>query len=321
MGDCGMQIGAYQCETDFETFGSGSARWCKATKAGEYFFLKQFLSPVRPATFSGVPFLLQRKQRQRCDTFEQTKKELYQALGCTLGDGAVPVADFFSFEGRFYTASEWISMPYETFETLGKQPLRRAHRLLYSLARCMSSVHAQGIVHADLKPEHVLIQDDRVRLIDFDSGFLQAHPPADRKTIEVDPAYMSPEMYLHISGKTQRLTGAMDTFAFGLIAHRLLTGQIPQPDGNHTYLYETVLAKRTPVLAENLEPADKWMISKVLSLKPEDRPNDGRLERLLRPVMNMKTKGPEPLNSLYRYWLLGDGLFTADTAKRKPRGK
>ncbi|NLI21277.1 MAG: protein kinase [Clostridiales bacterium] len=301
-----MRIGVYECETPFATAGSGSALWCVARKGGRRFFLKQFLTPVRPAASASVSQTLRRRQMERCAVFERRKRALYEALLCALGDCAVPVVDFFMFDGRYYAASEYVQTPYDTFDTLGALPPRMSRQLLYELARCLGRLHAQGVVHADLKPEHVLLQREgeryRVRLIDFDSGFLEDDPPAEPRDIEGDPVYLAPETFLRMLGEPRTLTRRLDTFAFGLIAHKLWTGRLPETGADgRAYVYEAVLAGEAAELSSTLPTAYRWLIQKTLSLDPEDRPDDGLLERLLSPPAGESRPAGGMVNGLSRY--------------------
>lgn len=298
-----MRIGNYECLTPFATVGSGSARWCVAQKNGNRYFLKQFLTPVQPGASS--PPKLKVRQQTRCDTFERRKRALYAALRCVLGDCVVPVTDFFPFEGRYFAASEYIAETEETFDTLGAVSPRLARQLLFELARCLGRLHAQGVVHADLKPEHVLLQREgenlRVRLIDFDSGFLEEDPPTEPRDMEGDPVYLAPEAYLRMCGEKAVLTRKLDTFAFGAIAHRVFTGYLPEPGQGQTYLYQTALAGDSIRLSNSLPVAYRWLIGKSFSADPEVRPTDGMLERLFAPPpAEGKTEG-SPRNGLSRF--------------------
>lgn len=301
-----MRFGGYDCQTPFATAGSGSARWCVAVRNGRNYFIKQFLSPVRPSPASGTVTELHQKQLARCEAFEQRKKALYSALTCVIGDCVVPVSDFFAFEGRYYAVSEYIPTPFETFETLAPVTGPDARELLFALSRCLGRLHAQGIVHADLKPEHVLVSRDgsmpRVRLIDFDSGFLEDDPPSQPRDIEGDPVYLAPETYLRMAGEPVTLTRKLDTFAFGLVAHHLLTGKVPQTaQPEQTYAYEAVLADTGLQLDGDLPTAYSWLIRKALSKAPDERPDDGLLERLFAPPADAPRKNKQAHNGLSRY--------------------
>ena len=146
----------------------------------------------------------------RCEAFLQHKQTVYDALSCVLGDWVVPVTDFFIHDNHFIAVSEAIDPASQTFETLGHQPPTHARELLYALACCLARLHAQSLVHGDLKPEHILLQrqndQDRVRLIDFDSSFLAGDNSVEAGQAEGDTLYLAPESFQSLEGGSQRLT-------------------------------------------------------------------------------------------------------------------
>ena len=217
----------------------------------------------------------------------------------------MPVTDFFIDEKHFFTASEAIESSCQTFETLEKPTPSRARELLYAVACCLSRLHAQGLVHGDLKPEHILVQPgnvgDRVRLIDFDSSYWEGDASAPA---EGDPLYLAPETYRCMAGVPQPLTRKADTFAFGLIAHRLLTGNLPDFDhARFTFPYEAVLSESPLRANDKLPTAYRWIIRKSLSPNPDDRPEDGLLQRFFSPPGMRYIPCGLPINSLSRFLL------------------
>ncbi len=274
-----MRIGAYECLTAMAPAGSGSARWCVAERDGRRYFLKQFLSPVSAnAAYRSVREL----QAARCAAFEKRKRRLYEALGCVPGGGAVPVADFFLLGGHYYAASEYIENMRTLEEARGYAP-RFKRAALYGLARALSRLHAQGVVHADLKPEHILVERAgdavRVRLIDFDSGFLEGEPPDE---IEGDPLYMAPEAYLRMRGENVPVTRAADTFALGVLTHWLWAGGPPRTRA--AYPYEAALEGGSLAFSADVPLPYRWQIKRMLAADPATRPGDGELERFFAPV-------------------------------------
>ena len=198
-------IGGYRPLTPLRTVGSGSARWCIAARGLEKYFLKQFLSPVYPADPS-TP--LGCRQRERCEAFEGQKQRLYAALSCVIGDTLVPVLDFFRFERRYYAASEAVFPSDLTADDAAGLDERAKRQILSDLALCLQRLHTQGVVHADLKPDHVLLLKRpggyRIRLIDLDSGFLKDDPPQNQRDLEGDPVYLSPEAFLYMAARMRR---------------------------------------------------------------------------------------------------------------------
>lgn len=293
-------IGGYECLTPMRTAGSGSARWCVASRGLERFFLKEFLSPVYPAREDTE---LGRLQRERCERFEAQKQRLYEAASCVIGDTLVPVIDFFRFERRYYAVSELVAESPITLEEAGELSEEEKRALLFSLAQCLQRLHAQGIVHADLKPEHVLLLKRaggmRARLIDLDSGFLRGDPPGQ---MEGDPAYLAPETFLRMTGREVSVGPEADTFAFGIIIHRLWTGEWPAFDRERfQYLYEAALSGERIALSDQLPAAYQRTVRGMLHGNPEARPSDLRISALFVPRAAACDAQPF-VNGLQRLW-------------------
>ena len=305
----GKMIGEYSPLTPMQTVGSGSARWCIAGRGRERFFLKQFLSPVYPAGESGE---LAGRQRERCERFEKQKQRLYAALSCVLGDTLVPVLDFFRFERRYYAVSEAVPTPHVTGEDVPPLSVKERREILFELAQCLQRLHMQGIVHADLKPEHVLMRRMptgwRARLIDLDSGFLAEDPPGSEREMEGDPVYLAPEAFLRMAGQKAEVGTKLDTFAFGAMIHRIWTGGLPGFDGKYTYLYEAALDGGEIRLSRELPLPYRMLVERMLSKNPDERPDDAEIVGLLfsphreeRP----RERGAEPINGLSRFMKKG----------------
>ena len=301
-------IGAYRPLTPMQTAGSGSARWCSAQRGGERFFLKEFLSPVYPV--QGGNEALRKKQLARCVQFEEKKRRLYTAMSCVIGDTLAPVLDFFRYEGRYYAVSEEVPAPRLTGESDLALTQRERREVLLGVALCLQRLHMQGIVHADLKPEHVLLHKGplgyEVRLIDLDSGFLTDEPPQDPRDMEGDPVYLAPEAFLRMAGRDAPLGAAVDVFAFGAVIHRLWTGELPQLPPGCAYLYEAALEGAEIRLSPTLPLPYRAAVRRMLDPNPALRPSDAELVRLL------SASGPpepderpaasdEPLNGLSRF--------------------
>ncbi|MEU2556673.1 serine/threonine-protein kinase, partial [Streptomyces sp. NPDC013313] len=90
------------------------------------------------------------------------------------------------------------------------------------IAVALSAIHAEGIVHLDLKPANVLLTEDGPRVIDF--GIAQIERITEpRRGFTGTYAYASPEQL-----REQRsFTPASDIFSLGTLIARLMLGRSP----------------------------------------------------------------------------------------------
>lgn len=296
-------IGEYRRITPMQTVGSGSARWCIASRGLERFFLKEFLSPVYPAQ---VESELGRRQRERCEVFEQRKLRLYEAVSCVIGDTLVPVIDFFRYERKYYAVSEAMPDSHITAADISSFSSEEKRKILFAAALCLQRLHTQGVVHADLKPDHLLLlkrpKGYHLRLIDLDSGFLTDDPPKEEREMEGDPAYLAPEAFLRMIGQEAELGPKLDTFAFGAIIHSVWTGEMPAFDRErYGYLYEAALDGGSITLSDELPAQWHATVRRMLSADPHRRPGDAAVTALFEPEDTMDIPSTDrPINGLSR---------------------
>lgn len=105
----------------------------------------------------------------------------------------------------------------------GPWPARPAAALLRKIAEAVAYAHSLGVLHLDLKPGNVLLDEDGQPLI-ADFGLARrTEAPGNDATIAGTPGYMAPEQT--VPGRA--LSEATDIWALGAILHELLTGQPP----------------------------------------------------------------------------------------------
>ncbi len=107
----------------------------------------------------------------------------------------------------------------------------RAKWIVAEAARGLAAAHRAGLVHRDVKPTNLWLQDEdnpraaSVKVLDF--GLVTGGHDDDRITTTGDvvgtPAYMCPEQ---IEGRTD-ITPAADVYALGALLHELLVGKLP----------------------------------------------------------------------------------------------
>ncbi len=108
----------------------------------------------------------------------------------------------------------------------GRQPAQRSAELLRIVAEAVDYAHRLGVLHLDLKPANVLIDDNGVpHVADFGlARRLEAGLAADNQEVSGTPSYMAPEQA--VAG-AQRITPATDIWGLGAILYELVTGEPP----------------------------------------------------------------------------------------------
>ncbi len=187
-------------------------------------------------------------------------------------------------DGRLAVVMEWLPGG-SLVQRLEAGPLavEETVRIADETLAALEYLHAQGVVHRDVKPSNLLLDDDgHVRLADL--GL--ARPIEDVQDLTQTnmaigtPAFMSPEQ---IRGEAP--TPAADLYGLGVTLFQLLTGALPFPGRSQYEVATQHLAApvRNPRALRSECP--RWLARFVLRLlekRPEDRwPNGAAARRAL----------------------------------------
>ena len=141
--------------------------------------------------------------------------------------GLVRVVDLDVHEGRMFLVMDYVRgrslQQYARDRPVGPG---EAARLVIQVASAASAVHGQGIVHQDIKPKNILVEESgRTRLIDFGlARWRHAWSLAEDGPSGGTPEFMAPEQ---ARGDEDRIGPRTDLFALGAVLYFLVTGQAP----------------------------------------------------------------------------------------------
>ena len=115
--------------------------------------------------------------------------------------------------------------------------IRQSAELVVKVARTVHYAHEHGILHRDIKPGNILLdQNGEPHLTDFGLARLLDAQSSVTRTIDVlgTPSYMAPEQ---AAAETSKLSKATDVYGLGAVLYQLLTGHPPFAGGT---TYETI---------------------------------------------------------------------------------
>lgn len=178
----------------------------------------------------------------------------------------------------------------ELVETQGPLPWKQACSIALQLAMGLSHVHAQGIIHRDVKPANVTCQrTGHVKLIDFGLSMLADDPEQERLSklyqnqILGTADYISPEQ----SRLSSDVDARSDLYSLGCTFYYALTGQVlfQQPevrDKIRAHRHETPIDPRT-IIPDLPEDVSKILLRLLAKPREERFQSGAELAEALKP--------------------------------------
>jgi eukaryotic-like serine/threonine-protein kinase len=111
----------------------------------------------------------------------------------------------------------------------GKLPVDECRRIMKEVADALSAAHALSVIHRDIKPDNILLEGTRGRVVVTDFGIAKAMSTGMGATLTSagvaigTPQYMSPEQ----AAGEKEIDGRSDVYSLGIVTYQMLTGSLP----------------------------------------------------------------------------------------------
>src|SRR5216683_2808452 len=187
----------------------------------------------------------------------------FRVLASLRHPGIISVLDYgFDDQKQPYFTMELLEEPLDLLEATRNLPATRQVSLMIKSLQALVYLHRREILHRDLKPPNVLVQDGVVKVLDFGLARKQQADGDLAGTLR----YMAPEIF---QGRSASV--GSDLFAFGVMAYEVLAGEHPFP-----------VFKRVQDLIDAAAPDFVKIQTVQRQLKPDATPGlDAVLGRLL----------------------------------------
>jgi len=188
-----------------------------------------------------------------------------------------PVFDVGTSNGMHYISMAYIDgVPLSTH--IREKSLQRAEDIavvMGKIARGLAKAHDAGVVHRDLKPDNVMVDNDGEPIL-MDFGLARNMDDDVRISrsgaLTGSPAYMSPEQ---ASGEQGQVGTPTDLYSLGVILFEILTGKIPF-NGSVISVLQKIVNEPPP---------------RPMEIRPEIQQDPG-LNRLQQVSLKLMSKSP-----------------------------
>ncbi|MCJ7678412.1 MAG: protein kinase, partial [Anaerolineales bacterium] len=212
----------------------------------------------------------------------------------------LPVFDYGQVEGYSFIVMPFVPSGTLTDSIQGQPlPLPRIRQVISQVGDALSYAHGRGLVHRDVKPSNVLIDESgNCLLTDFGlARMVETNVNLTAiGTLMGTPAYMSPEQ-----GSGSKIDSRSDIYSLGIILYEMATGRVPyraETPVAVVFMHTSAPLPLPRSVNPDLPEAVERVILKALARNPDDRYQTAEdlvaaLKRAI-PETPMVTSKPEP---------------------------
>jgi eukaryotic-like serine/threonine-protein kinase len=170
----------------------------------------------------------------------------------------------------------------------GRLPPDESRRIMQETADALGAAHAFGIIHRDVKPDNILLEGSRGRVVVTDFGIAKAlSSTTGGATLTATgvaigtPHYMSPEQ----AAGDREIDGRSDIYSLGVVAYQMLAGELPFQAPTVPGILMKHITERAPLITDRRPDVPEDLgacVMRSLEKDPEDRwPTADALRRAL----------------------------------------
>jgi len=151
-------------------------------------------------------------------------------------------------------------------------PFELVIEIIFKCAKALDYAHRNGVIHRDIKPTNILIDDNQdVKIADFSIAHIMTSDTTNTMPMGFvgSPRYMSPEQV-----QEDVITNQTDLFSLGIVMYELLTGKHPFPAESFSRLIHMIINEKHLTLSTHRSDVPEILekiIHHALQKNPEKR--------------------------------------------------
>jgi|GEM_PF-550770 len=184
----------------------------------------------------------------------------------------VRVLDYGADRDVYYLVMEYIEGQdlRTTLNNKGPFPWKHALEIVDQLATALEHAHRHGVVHRDIKPQNMMLNDDGLlKVLDFGIARIPTLPSLTQSGFIGSPYYVSPEQAMG-----EEVDIRSDIYSAGIVLYELLSGSIPFDARSPWSIISQHIANEPPPIElpeGDIPPNVHELLRRMVAKRPRDR--------------------------------------------------